>query len=213
MKSKRYVAALLAAMLLLGSFAGLAGCKDTTVQNPPPVSENNTVKPETQEPKTVIAAGDAQSIADERLPEGYVSEDAGTAEADGKSYYLFAVKGADGADVGTVAIDQESGERYSYDGEKVTEYADFPLYNAATDAVYDWNGVFKTESTSVELLQEDANSFEFSFADGTQGIGRIKGNTAQTDDGTLIFTFENEKTLLVGGENAALAGTYVKAEA
>lgn len=211
MKSKKIIAALLFVLLLAGSFAGLAGCKDKETTNPPPVSDNvNDPVTPPDDGYTGIAEKDAQAMVLERLPDGCKAEAKGAHEENGQSYFLFAVSDPDGKEVGTVAIDQESGERYNYDGEKISEYADFPLYDAATDAACDWNGVFKNGDMSIELMQQDNNQFDFSFSDGTQGFARIKGNTAVSTDDKLTFTYEDENTLLVGGENAALAGTYGK---
>lgn len=140
MKFKKQILALCAAFLLLCSFGALTGCTDNSQTTPPqttsdpnndPAPDNNSVA------DSSVAEADAKKMVEEKLPEGYTAESKGDAEVAGKKYYIFAVTNPEGNDAGSVAIDKESGERYNYDGEKISEYADFPLYDAATDAECD----------------------------------------------------------------------------
>ena len=213
----RVAASVLCVVLLAANFAG---CQNVT----PPTSSSASTSAQqgasSSEPITdedfTLKESDAQSLVDEKLPDGYTSEKSGTAEiADDAgtvhNYYIFSVKDANGAEVGEMAVDTESGERMNYAGEgEVTEYSDFPLYDTTTDAECDWNGIWKNDSASVELMQEDNTTFSFAFSDGTENVARIKGNTAATDAGDITFTYGEDGSLLVGGENSTLSGTYTK---
>ena len=228
MKYKRILAGLCAALLLAGSLAALPGCsKDETVTPPGQTNDaNNDPNPPQDEGFTHLTEKEAAALAQEKLPEGYtlapcglIDEKGGSVPADEISkdetfYYAFDVHDPEENRVGGVAIEIVSGDRFSYNGgtgeNVISEYADFPLYDAATDAQCDWNGIFQSGETTVELMQADNNSFEFAFSDGTQGFARVKGNTAATTDGKLTFTMNEDDSLLIGGETAALAGSYTK---
>lgn len=230
MKYKRMLAGLCAALLLTGCFAALTGCsKDETVTPPAQTNDgNNHPTPPADEGFTHLTEAEATALAQEKLPEGYKLSPAGLIDETGAPvsedalqkgrtyYYAFDVHDPAETRIGGVAIEIVSGDRYSYSGgegdDVISEYADFPLYDAATDAQCDWNGIFQNGETTLELMQADNNSFEFAFSDGTQGVARVKGNTAATTDGALTFTYGEDGSLLLGGENAALAGTYTKAD-
>ncbi len=219
--TKKLLAGLSAALLLFGMSIGLSGCgKPAEVTPPTQTQQPTTPEPTPQDPAPITLTEDeAKALVTERLPEGYQAEAAGTMESNqirqGAGYALFTVSDADGNQIGTVAIDQESGDRYNYAGEgMLSEYSDFPLYDAATDAQCDWNGVFVNGAISVELMQADSTSFEFYFSDEGDGIARIQGNTAQTTDGAYTFVYDKQAdgtaALRIGGTDAAHAGTYTQ---
>lgn len=221
--TRKLLAGLSAALLLFSMSTALTGCGKQTDVTPPTQTEQPATPPPTpQKPaKTQLTEDEAKALVKEKLPEGYQATAAGTAESDqikkGASYALFTVADKDGKRVGTVAIDRESGDRYNYAGEgKLSEYSEFPLYDAATDAQCDWNGVFKNGTLSVELMQADSTSFEFYFSDGGDGVARVKGNTAQTTDGKYTFTYDKQDdgsaVLRIGGTDTAHAGNYTKAK-
>lgn len=227
MKYKRLLAGLCAALLLAGSLAALTGCsKDETVTPPAQTNDANEDPNPPAEGFTHLTEDEARALVAEKLPEGYTLSPCGLIDAQGNTvsagdltedahfYYAFDVHDAADARVGGMAVEIVSGDRYNYNGGTgegvITDYADFTLYDPAQDAQCDWNGIFQSGETTVELMQADNNSFEFAFSDGTQGVARVKGNTAATADGALTFAYRDDGAIEIGGEPAALAGVYAK---
>lgn len=204
MKKTRLFAALCALMLTMG----LAGCKQESENSPTtPTAPTENPTPE----YTGLTEQDAQALVDEKLPEGYTSEANGMLDKDenGNTHYLFRVFDGDKQEVGQVAIDKESGERHSYDGEKLLPYSDFVLYDPSVDAVIDWNGKYTNGEFTLELIQEDGHSFWFLFSDsGPEDVAQVTGNTAAYADGKLTFTMQEDGSLVVGGTETAFTGTY-----
>lgn len=213
-KSKNRVIAGLFALLLAAGL-GLTACtQDTGGQNVTPPAQTdgaNTDKP--ADTTANLTEKDAQSLVNEKLPEGYTSKYVSEIQSDeiqaGRKYKIFDVSNPDGKKIGAVAIDLTSGDRYNYtDDGKLTDYSQFALYDAATDAICDWNGTFQNGDLTVELMQGDPTSFEFQFSDDTAGVARIQGNTASYNDGELTFAYGDDGSVRIGGTISELAGTY-----
>lgn len=204
-------------LLLLAAGPVLTGCEKQPGDNgqsvtpPSQTDDANTDTP--ADTSANLTEKDAKSLVDEKLPEGYTSKYVSEVQSDqyeaGRKYKIFDVSDPDGKKIGAVAIDLISGDRYNYsDDGKLGDYSEFALYDAGTDAIMDWNGVFRNGDLSVELMQGDSNSFEFEFSDDTAGVARIRGNTATYNDGELTFLYRDDGTLTIGGTLTELAGTY-----
>ncbi len=69
-----------------------------------------------------------------------------------------------------------------------------------------WDGTYQSAaSVTLEVLQEDADTFAYCFSDGTAGNAEISGNIAKSSDETLNFLFADGIITVVGG---ALVGNY-----
>lgn len=212
MKKRRFAAIFAAFVLTMN----LAACKQSTTTEPetpntPPSSDTTQTE---EQPNVSLQEKDAASIAQEKLPEGYTAAANGTVEVRTNpnepevKYYVYDVTDASGNSIGQIAIDQNSGERYNYADGKISDYQDFALYDATSDAECDWNGVFKNDTMSVELLQEDQQSFWFTFSDGTEGVARVSGNTGAATDSNLLFTMKDNTTLTVSGDDGTYSGVF-----
>lgn len=165
-------------------------------------------EPKEHEPHEVDEAGAAALVSESIDSEKYVVALAETqlqvagAEGEAHDFYVFDVTDTAGAAVGQVAIDRETGEKYHYLGAgTLDDYSTFPLYDASVDAVCDWQGTYTTGTSvpvDLEILQGDANSFEYRFSDGTSGNARISGNTAKSTDEKINFLFTEEAITVVG---------------
>lgn len=227
----RLISGMLALGLTFGSLISLMGCakeaEETTTpevleqeQTTPEVDTNEEEVPEIEEPEeqttepqiepSIISAVDAKSIVDEKMPEGFASSEAQMLIVDDVQYYLFDVQDDLQSVIGMIAVDGISGVRYSYDGEAINDYSTFPLYDAQIDAVCDWNGIFIYEDITIELLQADANSFEYYYSDDTMGYARVRGNTATDINNGITFLMENENTLYICSDNTDYSGSYIK---
>ncbi len=216
MKFTKTTAALLAALMLLGSGALLAGCGNTQTTTPPTTTDSTTQEPATTPEDTTtdgtVQQADAQAMVLERLPDGYQATASSDYTKNEQDYFVFAVSDTAGKTVGSVAINKQTGARYNYNGETITPYTDFPTFDAATDSTYTWDGIFTNGDVSIMLLQQDNTQFDFAFSDGTQGFARITGNTATSNDAVFTFTFQDQNTLVIAGDNKTLAGTYTKSK-
>lgn len=124
-----------------------------------------------------------------------------------QDYFVFEVKDQAGSEIGKVAVNQETGEKYNYLGDGVLDdYKTFALYDAAVDEVSNWDGEYTgVASSSLSILQGDASSFEFTFSDGTTGNARVSGNTAKSTDEKISFLFSDGIITVAGG---TVTGNY-----
>lgn len=172
---------------------------------------------EKDEPEAEITAQDAAARVTETLVEGdYTAEltdtqlQVGAEEQTVHDYYVFDILDAAGASLGQVAVDKTTGDKYTYLGDgMLDDYAKFPLYDPAVDAVCDWAGDYKGPAgVTLEVLQGDPSSFEYHFSDGTAGNARISGNTAKSADGEVNFLFTEGVITVAGG---TVTGNYTEA--
>lgn len=225
----KVIIALLA--LLLAAGVSLTACTaptddPQTDQTTPPSQTNDANTDPSVEVPQMLAETDALALVQEKLDKQYSLKAIGLIDETGKSvsssevkegtnyYFAWDVQDPDQKKIGGIAVDSVSGELFNYDSEKkdstITPYENFPLYDAATDAVEDWNGTFANGSLTVELLQEDPSSVDFEFSDAMEGTARVEGNTASYNDGELVFSFR-DGSLIIKGKSTTHAGTYTPA--
>lgn len=121
-------------------------------------------------------------------------------------FYVFAVKDNAGSEVGQIAVDRDTGEKFTYQGEGVIDtYDSFPLYDAKRES-QTWEGNYKGPSSlwlTIHSVNEEG--FEFAFSDGTSGHAVLSGDTAKSEDEELNFLL-SEKIVTVAGKG--LTGNY-----
>ena len=183
---------------------------------------------------TLLTADEARSLICERINTDIytVTLTSEQIETGNRDYYQFTVSSNDSPLTPSLIVDKESGRIYCYtDTGDVQNYSSFPLYNASTDAICDWNGDFVRLSeepdsfASIRLGQADSNSFEFTLTAESDestlellGVARIRGNTAiYTEDGFQLDFLMNESSLVIAesGENPYdiyVSGTYLLSE-
>lgn len=173
---------------------------------------------EKEEPEESLSPEDAASSVTESLIEGgYTAAltdtqlQVGADEGAAHDYYVFDIQDAAGASFGQVAVDKETGDKYTYLGNgMLDDYAKFPLYDPSVDEVCDWAGTYKGPAgVALEVLQGDPNSFEYIFSDGTTGSAQISGNTAKSSDGGINFLFSEGVITVAGG---TVTGNYTTAQ-
>ncbi len=111
--------------------------------------------------------------------------------------------------VGQLAVDQETGEKFNYEGEgKLGAYSEFSLYDPEVDAEFDWEGVYTDGERTVELLPMDDNSFEYMIGDVT-GVAKINVAKAEDAENGITFSWDEGGNLVLVG---AVVGTFAPAE-
>lgn len=177
---------------------------------------------------TMLTEADARSIIESKLDLNIYSINLLSTDVvvDQKQYFSFQVKANDKVITPSLVVNKVSGEIYCYNEDgSISDYSNFPLYNAAVDAVCDWNGIFNRldkdgkSNGKITLAQGDANSFEFTLDvsyDGKStdyfGIAQIQGNTATYKDNTgftLNFVMnEKELNITESGQNPFSKGLF-----
>lgn len=186
----------------------------------PVSSGKDSVSAPVQQPDTseeppesaVLSMSDARRLLGEDIDtEDYMILDGGTkAKVNDRDYYVFIV--ADREDnkvVGQLAVDQETGEKFNYEGEgKLGAYSEFSLYDPEVDAEFDWEGVYTDGERTVELLPMDDNSFEYMIGDVT-GVAKINVAKAEDAENGITFSWDEGGNLVLVG---AVVGTFAPAE-
>lgn len=124
-------------------------------------------------------------------------------EGDTHEFAVFeACRRSDGSEVGQVAVDRVTGERYSYEGEGVLgDYGAMLTEDESESA--DWSGSYTCESSgvSVTLSQTDPETFSYAFSDGVSGAATAGKDSAASEDGAIRFLLhEGVLTVIGGGE-------------
>lgn len=190
----------------------------------PPVKEEPLPDKEEPEEYTGLLEKDAKSLVTERLDSSIykVEADEGLKEIEGQKYYIFTISTSEGDLAQKIAVENQSGELYCYNGDSsISPYSEFELFDETKDAECDWNGTFlRVDKTgknngTLDLAQGDINSFEFSISTGAKkkgiefGLGQITGNTAifEDDKGFKIeFVMkDNVVTIKESGKNSYLS--------
>ncbi len=151
----------------------------------------------------------------------------------GNDYYQFVVSEQAMAIEPTLIVNKYDGTItcLAADG-AITSYSTYPLYNPLTDAVCDWNGIYKRHISQSEtnatllMAQGDSTSFEFCIDSINNslnmgqlyGVATIQGNTATFNDGAgflLIFTMTSDGLTVTesginiyAGHNVTFNGDY-----
>ena len=109
---------------------------------------------------------------------------------------------SDGSEVGQVAVDRVTGERYSSEGEGVLGDYGTMLTEDESEST-DWSGSYTCESSgvSVTLSQTDPEAFFYAFSDGVSGAATAGKDSAASEDGAIRFLLhEGVLTVIGGGE-------------
>lgn len=206
----------------------LSGCTAQTDVLEPKTEETAKVNPQTQALEQAEQAGLLRDTSSTGLTEREALEQVagvingqeytveatdetlsvGTDGASSRDYYVFAVTAtAEGRDVGKVAVDCETGEKYHYLGDGVLEdYSTFPLYDAAAERAEGWPGQYVSPAgVTLEVAQDSEDSISYRFSDGTEGAAAVTGETAKSADGELNFLLAGQIVTVAGG---GLTGNY-----
>lgn len=173
----------------------------------------------------LLTAEDAQYLIEEKVDMKVytVTLLADNVSVDGEDYYSFVVKKKNVAIEPVLVVNKVSGTVSCFEADgTISDYSNFPLYDASKDAICDWNGEFtRTDSNGestgkIILAQGDTSSFEFNISVNTQGddnlsgIAQITGNTAvYTDKNGFTITFvmlENTLKITEDGKNNYVSG-------
>lgn len=207
-------------LLLAAAFCLLAGCSKqnhqpaassagTSSSAPPAQSAPAASSSPAEDPKLTVS--DARGLLAETIDtDTYLILNSGThAKIDDDDYYVFLIAAKkDNTAIGQVAVNARTGEKYNYKGQnKISDYADFELYDASADAVIDWEGTFSDGTRTLELIPMDERSFEY-MLDDLNGVARGTGNTATDEDNNLTFTYQDGVITLSG----AAEGDFTRTE-
>lgn len=166
----------------------------------------------------------AQQLVEERLDTTkYSVEKAEDATVDDVNYYIFNILEGDKQLSMGVAVDKISGELYAYKEDKtIAPYSEFTLYDESTDEETEWEGSYKSETVTLDLMPADSNSFEFTFAnenntDSLTGVAQVSGKEAkyEDEDGFKLSFVKEGNTITVtesesGDDSFAFGGTYTQ---
>jgi hypothetical protein len=188
-------------------------------------NSKDSVQVDNAKDKTVtIDENSAKQLVTERLDatKYSVNKDSDIS-VDGKDYYGFKVLEGETPLAMGVAVEKISGELFAYKEDKtIAPYSEFTLYDESADVTVSWDGTYKSDVATLDLLPADENSFEFTLTsqDGSKtitGVATISGKEASYEDENgykLSFANESDKitvteqgTSLVGAE---FKGTYTK---
>ncbi|MBE5960693.1 MAG: hypothetical protein E7256_04805 [Lachnospiraceae bacterium] len=187
-------------------------------KSPAPTNSADTSSDDT----LLLTADEAKMLIEEKLDmrKYAVTLLSDTLSIAGNHYYQFVVSEQALAIEPTLIVNKYDGQItcLAADG-TITSYSSYPLYNPLTDAVCDWNGIYKRHVSESEtnatllMAQGDSTSFEFCIdainsslnIGQLYGIATIEGNTATfTDDQgfSLIFKMTDDGlTILESGLN------------
>lgn len=213
------------ALLIAMSILTVAGCSSQKAYEGENMSESVQVDNSKNTVETLaIDEKSAQQLVSERLDTTkYSVEKDSDINVDGKDYYIFNVFEGENQLTMGVAVEKISGELYAYKEDKtIAPYSEFTLYDENADAVVQWDGTYKNENGTLELLPADANSFEFTLTskdgkDTITGSAQVAGKEAtyEDEDGYKI-TFANAGNTITVTESGtststtAFQGTYTK---
>lgn len=214
------------AMVVLGTLL-LSGCTQQTDVMEPTAEETAKVNPQTQALEAATQAGllsedtavglseqeALQQVAggiDETMYAVEATEETlsvGADAASAREYYVFVVSDATGRIVGKVAVDRETGEKYSYLGDGVLDdYSTFPLYDAEAEQHKGWPGSYVSSAgRTLTIMQEQESEIVYCFSDGTEGTAAVNGETAKSADEQMNFLLADGIVTVAGG---GLTGNY-----
>ncbi len=194
--------------------AAVAGGEPYDQKNEEPLQAAETVK----EPEAVTeeeAKGKVEEPIDDYL---YKVEQVDTklelapeGETEKRSFYVFKVKDNSSEEVGQIAVDSKTGEKYTYLGDgKITSYAEFPLYESRPETPHDWPGMYESPAgMQVDIMETEDGNISYEFSDGTKGAAHVYGGTAKSEDGEINFLISGKTVTVAGG---GFTGNYDKTE-
>lgn len=214
------------AMVVLGTLL-LSGCTQQTDVMEPTAEETAKVNPQTQALEAATQAGllsedTAVGLSEQEALQqvaGGIDETEYTVEAteetlsvgadaaSAREYYVFVVSDSTGRTVGKVAVDRETGEKYSYLGDGVLDdYSTFPLYDAEAEQHKGWPGSYVSSAgRTLTITQEQESEIVYCFSDGTEGTAAVNGETAKSEDEQMNFLLADGIVTVAGG---GLTGNY-----
>lgn len=214
------------AMVVLGTLL-LSGCTQRTDVMEPTAEETAKVNPQTQALEAATQAGllsedTAVGLSEQEALQqvaGGIDETEYTVEAteetlsvgadaaSAREYYVFVVSDSTGRTVGKVAVDRETGEKYSYLGDGVLDdYSTFPLYDAEAEQHKGWPGSYVSAAgRTLTITQEQESEIVYCFSDGTEGTAAVNGETAKSEDEQMNFLLADGIVTVAGG---GLTGNY-----
>lgn len=214
------------AMVVLGTLL-LSGCTQQTDVMEPTAEETAKVNPQTQALEAATQAGllsedTAVGLSEQEALQqvaGGIDETEYTVEAteetlsvgadaaSAREYYVFVVSDSTGRTVGKVAVDRETGEKYSYLGDGVLDdYSTFPLYDAEAEQHKGWPGSYVSAAgRTLTITQEQESEIVYCFSDGTEGTAAVNGETAKSEDEQMNFLLADGIVTVAGG---GLTGNY-----
>ncbi len=132
-------------------------------------------------------------------------------ETEKRSFYVFKVTDKSSEEIGQIAVDSKTGEKYTYLGDgKITSYAEFPFQESKPEITCDWPGNYESPAgTGLNITENNDGNFSFEFSDGTKGVAHIYGGTAKSEDGEINFLISEETVTVAGG---GFTGNYDKTE-
>ncbi len=135
----------------------------------------------------------------ELVPEG---------ETETHSFYVFAIKDNVSNEIGQIAVDSETGEKYTYLGDgKLTSYSEFPLFETKHEE-HNWSGGYEGPAGIGLTLEETGDgAFVYVFSDSTKGLAHVYGGTAKSEDGEINFLISGDTVTVAGG---GFTGNYNK---
>lgn len=130
----------------------------------------------------VLSDEDALRLVEEKLPDdSYEAQMYGNISKDDTDYCLFEIK-KDGQSLKQMlAVNDETGEVYTYDDKssEISAYSDFEFYDASKDASVDWSGVYSNDKFSVSIDNTDPGNIEYCVM---QGKKTVYANVAYFED-------------------------------
>lgn len=141
---------------------------------------------------------------------------------DSNSYYVFKILENNNPLTMGVAVDKISGELYAYKQDKtIAPYKEFTLYDESKDVQVNWEGTYKSDTATLDLMPADDNSFEFTLTNKESnttisGVAQASGNEATYGEDGFTLTLVNDNASITVTESGtsslgvSFQGTYTK---
>ena len=113
----------------------------------------------------------------------------GTEAVNGKEFYIVTVSLNGSALSPAIAVDASTGDLHSFNDDKTVGDITEVTFLSGSAVFRSWNGTFTKEdhTASIELMQADSRSFEFSLEAANGGITTKINGSAETDGSTAVY--------------------------